>query len=232
MDTQKRDLTPSTCRHPARAGDAFTAGIDTMESMAAWDAQGRCAGGLGEQTASGPGAWRGLATDGPDTLGGEEPQMEMTGPSCIRTAARALIEREDEILLIRYVEGRGEWFTLPGGGQLPGEDLPTALARECEEELGGSVRVGALLWVRELISPNHPGHHLPSEIHQVEFVFRCELGAGPGAIRPRRSDPGQDGFCWLDRKALVGVRFFPGKLGAILGSPPEDGHVVYLGDTQ
>jgi len=82
-----------------------------------------------------------------------------------RTAARAFIQADERILTVRYRDAKGDWFVLPGGGQQPGEDLHATLRRECREELGISIRVGPLRWVREFITTHHPGHDLPCEFH-------------------------------------------------------------------
>lgn len=58
----------------------------------------------------------------------------------IRTAARAIIRRGDELLVIRYRDEQGEWFGLPGGGQQHGEGMPLTLVREVGEETGSSGR--------------------------------------------------------------------------------------------
>lgn len=68
----------------------------------------------------------------------------------IRNAARALIIRQEKILLLQKAGGgRGERFALPGGAQDPGETLNDALNRECLEEIGTSVDIGDLIYVAD-----------------------------------------------------------------------------------
>jgi 8-oxo-dGTP diphosphatase len=142
----------------------------------------------------------------------------------VRTAARALVLREGQLLVACYRDEQGEWFALPGGGQQHGEDLTTALAREFLEETGRLVRVGRLRFVREVIAPRYSSTNLPADFHQVEHVFACELGDGPlqDASAP---DPNQTDCRWMSIEELRKSRFFPLALLDYLGR--ED--VVYLG---
>ena len=104
----------------------------------------------------------------------------------IRTSARALIQRDGLLLVVRYRDGRGDWYTLPGGGQRHGEGLQAALVREIAEETGARVRVGPLRFVGECIA-GPDSRALPLDFHQVELFFSCEVigpepGSGAGAV--------------------------------------------------
>lgn len=148
----------------------------------------------------------------------------------LRTAARALIEVGGRVLAVRYEDKSGEFFALPGGAQQPGEDLRAALVRECEEETCLPVTVHELLWVREIITPNHPGHSLPVETHQIEFIFRCTID-GDHQVRPGACpDPNQIDVLWLPVEKLSRVRFFPRALAPFLSAMNKDPPGVYLGD--
>lgn len=52
-----------------------------------------------------------------------------------RIAARALIIKDDAVLLVREV-AEGEHWSIPGGGVDHGETIESSLTREVEEELG------------------------------------------------------------------------------------------------
>ncbi|MEJ2609768.1 MAG: NUDIX domain-containing protein [Candidatus Thiodiazotropha sp.] len=66
----------------------------------------------------------------------------------IRNAVRAVIVRDEALLMQKKsAEVCGVWYSLPGGGQEAHESLMEALVRECEEEIGATVDVGALLCV-------------------------------------------------------------------------------------
>lgn len=58
----------------------------------------------------------------------------------MRVSVRALLLDDDDHLIVfrRFVEGRGVYYTAPGGKIDPGEDDETALRRELFEELGAT----------------------------------------------------------------------------------------------
>lgn len=96
----------------------------------------------------------------------------------IRNSAKAIVIRDNCLLAIRNLDAQGDWYILPGGGQEHGETLPQALQRECLEELGTIVQVGTLKLVREYIAQNHEFANQDSQVHQMEFMFACEVPAG------------------------------------------------------
>lgn len=57
----------------------------------------------------------------------------------VRNSGKAIIIQGASLLVIVHRDEEGTWYSLPGGGQEPGETLPEALQRECHEELGVSV---------------------------------------------------------------------------------------------
>ena len=58
----------------------------------------------------------------------------------MRVSVRALLLDDDNQLIVfrRFVEGRGVYYSTPGGKIEPGEDDETALRRELFEELGAT----------------------------------------------------------------------------------------------
>lgn len=148
----------------------------------------------------------------------------------IRTAARALIIRNAQLLTIKMRDQNGVFYILPGGGQNHGENLKQGLARECIEEIGTEVRIGKLLYVREYIGKNHKFSETHNAFHQIEQVFSCEL-IDPSAIGGGTElDKKQIGVEWISLKEIANHRFLP---AAIIPYFTEDGFhppETYLGD--
>ncbi len=93
----------------------------------------------------------------------------------IRVVA-ALVRRGTEVLVQqrRPDEARALLWEFPGGKVEPGETDQQALVRECHEEMGIEVRVGA-----ETLSTVHAYTDLEVELH----LYECELVSGaPKAI--------------------------------------------------
>lgn len=57
-----------------------------------------------------------------------------------REAARAVVVDSEGKIALLHVTNE-QYYKLPGGGIDAGEDIPTALARECREEIGCDVEV-------------------------------------------------------------------------------------------
>jgi 8-oxo-dGTP diphosphatase len=104
----------------------------------------------------------------------------------VRVVCGAVV-RDGRVLAARRgpaMRNAGAW-ELPGGKVEPGEDDPTALARELREELGLSVRVGAPLGV---------------SVHgRIELVgYLCSTEDVPRAVE-------HDALAWLAPDALGSV---------------------------
>jgi double-stranded uracil-DNA glycosylase len=67
-----------------------------------------------------------------------------------RDAVRALVlDPADRVLMIRFDDRFGTWWSTPGGGVDAGETDEAALARELHEEVGiGEYDLGPLIWTR------------------------------------------------------------------------------------
>jgi ADP-ribose pyrophosphatase YjhB (NUDIX family) len=146
----------------------------------------------------------------------------------IRNAARALIVRDDRILLLRkqgYSDG--ERFALPGGGQDPGETLRQALLRECEEEIGARVLVHDLIHVADYFKVRDTDP--PSTRHLVEFLFSCEVPDDYVPMNGAHPDKHQVGVVWARLDALPDMPLFPRALGVFLGQRVAAAANIYMG---
>ena len=150
--------------------------------------------------------------------------------SGVRTAARAIIVRNEELLVVRIKSDEGEFLVLPGGGQNHGETLRSTVVREVHEELGLNVIVEELAYVREYVGKNHSMHRIHGHFHQVEAVFYCtcddfaSIGAG------KEQDRRQVGFLWIPLSKIDQHPISPPGLSKIITQKTAGGSARYLGD--
>jgi ADP-ribose pyrophosphatase YjhB (NUDIX family) len=146
----------------------------------------------------------------------------------IRNAARAVIIRDGQILLLKKVGGnRPERYALPGGAQDAAESLTVALQRECEEEIGTRVTIGRLAHVAEFCKTRDT--EPPSKRHLVEFLFLCEVPDGYQAHSGHHPDKHQVGVLWADPDQLRSMTLFPAYLGDCLRDLSLAENPFYLG---
>jgi 8-oxo-dGTP pyrophosphatase MutT (NUDIX family) len=148
----------------------------------------------------------------------------------VRNSGKAIVILEGRLLVIKHRDSDGDWYSLPGGGQDPGETIADALQRECLEELGVGVDVGPLRYIREYIGANHEFSREDSDFHQVDFMFECTLLANPAHARPSRPDARQSGIAWLPLATLETSRLYPRELGRLLVNGIDLKATIYLGD--
>ncbi|MBF2067193.1 MAG: NUDIX domain-containing protein [Calothrix sp. C42_A2020_038] len=149
----------------------------------------------------------------------------------IRNAAKALIIRENHLLVIAKRDAKGMWYLLPGGGQKHGESLEQALLRECWEEIGASVKIHNLVFVREFIGKNHLEDCSDIEwcklVHSVDFIFACSLPDHYILGNGKMPDEGQEKVEWLPIAKLYEYRIYPSQLKHLL---INQNNQVYIGD--
>jgi 8-oxo-dGTP diphosphatase len=148
----------------------------------------------------------------------------------IRNSAKALIVADNKLLAIKLRDKDGFWYTLPGGGQHPGETLVETLKRECLEEISAEVEVGELRFMREYIGRNHEFAETDGQAHAIEFMFECRLADGAEVGNGIEPDPGQLGVEWLEISQLDNYRLYPLALRPLIGRYGEGDAPIYLGD--
>jgi len=109
-----------------------------------------------------------------------------------------LIARADGAVLItrrRADQALPLMWEFPGGKVEPGESPEAALARELDEELGVTVRVGRIWDVM---------HHRYPEYEVVMLVYGCTL---VGSAEPRCVEV--DDLAWVTPEGLAGYEVLP-----------------------
>jgi ADP-ribose pyrophosphatase YjhB (NUDIX family) len=150
----------------------------------------------------------------------------------LRTSAKAIIVKNEQILTTRNKDLFGDFYLLPGGGQEHGETLTAALKRECHEETGCQIKVGELVLIREYISANHEFAEYNPDIHQIEFFFKCTITAQAKDDFIPEADNMQTGVSWLPIKKLKKYRLYPKTFIKLLQKYSDlNFPQVYLGDT-
>ena len=153
--------------------------------------------------------------------------MENLTPD-IRNAVRAVIVRNDQVLLLKKTGGaRGKRYALPGGAQDPGETLAQALNRECLEEIGSAVEILALMNVADHFKARETDP--PSTRHVVEFLFRCTVPADYVAQNGIKPDKSQIDVVWLKLVDLAAAPLYPESLSHWLPEGILRATNVYLG---
>jgi len=149
----------------------------------------------------------------------------------IRNSAKALILRAGKLLCTKNLSQFNEiYYLLPGGGQEPGETLVAALQRECVEETGITIAVKNLRYVRDYIADHHEFKHIHAGIHQIEYMFECELLEECKVAPGHAPDQYQVGVEWIPLDALQDFRLYPQILKKLISAGGAFSGPVYLGD--
>ncbi|RUA08329.1 MAG: NUDIX hydrolase [Fusobacteria bacterium] len=87
----------------------------------------------------------------------------------IRIRVCGILEKNDELLLVKHTKNNKEYYLLPGGGVDHGEDFKTALKREFLEECNLNIQVEDMVFISEGIAPNG-GRHIISIYFKVKYI--------------------------------------------------------------
>lgn len=157
------------------------------------------------------------------------PGIRLGAAPTIRVASKALIVRDGHLLVTVNSGEQSTFYLCPGGGHDHGEDAPTALRRECREELGCEVVVGDLAFLRDYIAADHEFAHLDGWVHQIEAYFHCELVPGGEPGLTGEGDTFQTGVAWIPLDGLADQPLWPKALASWLALPEAD-RPGYLGN--
>jgi TDG/mug DNA glycosylase family protein len=129
-----------------------------------------------------------------------------------RIGVRALVlDPADNVLLVRFEDELGAWWSTPGGGVEPGESDADALARELSEEVGlRGFELGPLIWTREhwLVNPQRWGGQ-----RERHYLVRTDaFPPAPAFTDAELKDEGVTGAAWFTVDELSTVMTGPRRL--------------------
>lgn len=142
----------------------------------------------------------------------------------IRNSAKAIVLNNECILLNRCESSFGEYYALPGGGQLPGETLAETVKRELLEETGYIVTPLKLAGIYERITKAHDD----GLNHKIYFIFLCSLKSSNNKA-PTERDPYQLGMEWLKVRDIPEINLFPRAIRENISSLISFGETIFLG---
>ena len=156
------------------------------------------------------------------------PAVDVVAPP-IRNSVRALIVRQNHVLLLRKRGPGGvERYAMPGGGQDAGERLQDTLLRECREEIDTGVEILGLLHVAE--SFKRCNGKTARHRQQVEFVFYCRLPPDYAPRSGRKPDKHQVAVEWVGLQHLDDIDLRPAGMAMLVRQAALGDGPVYLGD--
>lgn len=148
----------------------------------------------------------------------------------IRNSAKAIIIKEDKILLIKNLDDNGYFYLLPGGEQEKFETMKETAIRECREEISAEIEVGDIRFIREYIGKNHEFYDADFELHQIEYIFICYLKENSKVKNGSIPDNRQVGIEWIKLNKLKEYRIYPGILKELIKNDGSITGEIYLGD--
>ena len=129
----------------------------------------------------------------------------------IELIARALIQRDDKILLAHQI-GEPNTF-LPGGHVDYGEYTDTALRRELKEELGVDAEISDFMGTLEyMFTEENEKHH-----HEINFIYKATIN------EPAQSQESHLEFQWCPVDELTEKMLLPDSLSSLINEYNKTG---------
>ncbi|MFP4017240.1 MAG: NUDIX domain-containing protein [Halanaerobiales bacterium] len=150
--------------------------------------------------------------------------------SSIRNSVKAVIIKDKKLLCTKNKGEEGVFYLLPGGGQEKFETKIDALKRECREEITADVVVKDILFVREYIGKNHGFLETDSDVHQIEYMFECDLLDDTEIKTGEVPDIDQIGVEWVDIRRISEYNIYPSVLKKLINEYEISQDKIYLGD--
>lgn len=147
-----------------------------------------------------------------------------------RYSIKAIIIKDNKLLVESCDYGRGRFCKLPGGGHQWGETMEQALIRECREELCLDVKPLQLVLTRDYIAKNHDLKFDEPCFHQAELMFDCEVADFSTLACGDEPDSDSQQILWLDIDSLYETNFVPKAIIPYLKNIKNISKTVVLGD--
>ena len=141
----------------------------------------------------------------------------------LREAVRALVlDPAGRVLMVRFEDNFGTWWSTPGGGVEPGESHEHALARELAEEVGLlDYELGPVIWTREHRLVDIAAHGGQRERH---YLIRTDpFDPAPGFSPRELVAEGVHDARWFTVDELDTVITGPRKLAGLVRDLLENG---------
>lgn len=115
-------------------------------------------------------------------------------------ACRAFIFQKNKILLCKQKKPPRNFWVLPGGSLEKGETLVECISREITEEIGITLEIDQMLFVREMIN---------SSRHRIEFYFSTIVPADKVIYDNIRACNEISDVCFFSLEELLSVNLKP-----------------------
>ena len=147
-----------------------------------------------------------------------------------RYSIKAIIIKDNCLLVESCDYGQGRFSKLPGGGHQWGETMQQALIRECKEELCLDVEPSRLLLARDYIAKNHQQNIDTDCFHQAELMFECKVKDFSTLARGSEPDGDNQQIKWIKLEDLPHSDFYPKAIIPYLSKLSEIKETIILGD--
>lgn len=147
-----------------------------------------------------------------------------------RYSIKAIIIKDNKLLVESCDYGYGRFCKLPGGGHQWGETMKEALIRECKEELNLNVNPTRLLFARDYIAKNHQQTTDDDVFHQAELMFECNVKDFSTLSIGSEPDGENQQIKWIDLDKLPTSDFYPKAIVPYLTQLDTITETIVLGD--
>lgn len=147
-----------------------------------------------------------------------------------RYSVKAIIIKNNKLLVESVDYGQGRFSKLPGGGHEWGETMHEAIIRECKEELNINVTPLRLVLARDYIAKNHNQSYDLDCFHQAELMFECEAIDFSNLGNGCEPDSDDQKIQWIDLDKLADSDFYPKAIIPYLKNIKDIKETIVLGD--